>query len=135
MVTLYAPGISDGVTLDPDRIKRLTGFEFGTPGVNITDLPDHRSAYFATGPDMTVPALKNLATQAGVHLYTDLEQPVYANSRFLAVHTATGGIQNVRLPRNVAAVRELFADRLVAENCHAFEFEFQSPDTALFQLT
>jgi hypothetical protein len=135
VVTLYAPGISDGATLDPRRIKRLTGFEFGTPGVNVADLDDHRSAYFATGPDLTVPALKDLATRAGVHLYTDLEQPVYANSRFLAVHTVTSGMQTVRLPGKVGAVRELFTGRLVAENTDEFELEFQSPDTALFQLT
>ncbi len=129
---MYAPGISDGQSLDPKRVRHLAGFDFGTPGVNIADMKNHRSVYAATGPDLTVPALKDVARKAGLHLYSEHEQPVYANSRFLAVHTAQGGLQTIRLPRRSAEVRELFSDRVVAKNCTAFEYEFSSPDTALF---
>ena len=129
---LYAPGISDGKSLDPARVRRLTGFEFGAPGVNVTDMDGHRSVYIATGPDLTVPALKDIARKAGIHLYSEYEQPVYANSKFLAAHTATGGVQKIRLPRNSTEVRELFSGRVIARNCTEFEYTFQGPDTALF---
>jgi len=129
---MYAPGISDGKSLDPARVKRLTSSDFGTPGVNVADMDGHRSVYIATGPDLTVPALKDLARKAGIHLYSEYEQPVYANSKFLAVHTVNGGIQKIRLPRNSTAVRELFSGRVIARNCTEFEYKFQSPDSALF---
>lgn len=129
---MYAPGISDGKSLDPARVRRLTGFEFGAPGVNVADMDGHRSVYVATGPDLTVPALKDIARKAGIHLYSEHEQPVYANSKFLAVHTANGGIQKIRLPRNSTEVRELFSGRVIAKNCTEFEYKFQNPDTALF---
>ena len=131
-VYLYAPGISDGKSLDPARVKRLSGSAFGTPGVSAVDLDGHRSVYAATGPDLTPAALKAVAREAGVHLYSEREQPVYANSRFLAVHTAAGGVQRIRLPRRSSEVWELFTGRVVARDCQEFEHEFKSPDTALF---
>ena len=129
---MYAPGISDGKSLDPARIKRLSGFDFGTPGVSVADMQNHRSVYAATGPDLTAPVLKDIACQAGVHLFSQHEQPVYANSKFLALHTAGGGRQKISLPRKSAEVKELFSGRVVAENCVEFEYEFSSPDTVLF---
>jgi hypothetical protein len=131
-VYLYAPGISDGHTLDTERVLELTGTPFGTPGLTVTTTDGHRSAYFGQGPDLTPAVLKELAASAGVHLYSDHEQPVYANSRLLAVHTAEGGVQQVRLPRPSPEVRELFSDALVATDCTTFEYEFATPDTALF---
>ena len=68
----------------------------------------------------------------GVHLYSEWEQPIYVNSKFLAAHTANGGVQKIRLLRKSIEVRELFSDRVIAKNCKEFEYEFQSPDTALF---
>jgi hypothetical protein len=129
---MYAPGISDGRTLDPRRVKNLAGFDFGTPGVSVAEMKNHRSAYAATGPDLTVPVLKDIARKAGIHLFSEHAQPVYANSRFLALHTANGGRQKICLPRTSAKVCELFSDRVVAGNCSEFEYEFSSPDTALF---
>ena len=61
-----------------------------------------------------------------------MELPVYANNKFLAVHTAEGGLQKIKLPRMSTEVRELFSNRTVAKNCNEFEYEFKSPDTAFF---
>ena len=47
---MYAPGISDGKSLDPQRIKRLTGSAFGSPGVNISKINGHLSAYVDSAP-------------------------------------------------------------------------------------
>jgi hypothetical protein len=129
---MYAPGISDGKSLDPARIKELSGVDFGTPGLSTTDFGGHKSVYAASGPDLTVPALKDIARKAGVHIYCDPALPVQANSKFLAVHTAEGGVQTVRLPRISAEVRELFSGRVAARDVSEFKYEFQKPDTALF---
>ena len=131
-VYMYAPGISDGRSLDPQRVQELTGTAFGTPGITVSEQEGYRSAYCATGPDLTPAALKELAAAAGVHLYSEQAQPVYANSRLLALHTATGGIQRVSLPRRSAEVRELFSGHLVARDCTEFDYSFETPDTALF---
>lgn len=130
---MYAPGISDGKTLDADRIKDICGVDFGTPGINVTKFARHTAVHAATGPDVTSTVLKNIAADAGVWMYTSREQPVYANDKFVAVHAAKGGLQTVRLPRESAQVQELFTDQVVAENCREFEYEFQAPDTGLFR--
>lgn len=132
LLTMYAPGISDGTSLDATRVKELTGTEFGTPGVNITEMEGHTSVYVGSGPGLTTVALKRIANNAGVHLYTEYEQPVHANSKFLSIHTAKGGTQRIRLPKKSAEVRELISNRVVATNCSEFDYAFQAPDTALF---
>jgi len=88
--------------------------------------------YIASGEELTVRMLKDIAHRAGIHIYSDREQPVYANSKFITIHTATGGKQKIRLPRESAAVKEIFSNRIIAENCREFEYDFLSPDTALF---
>lgn len=132
VIYLYAPGISDGQSLDPSRVKQLTGFEFGSPGVNVTDLSGYRSVYVFSGDDLTVRVLKDIAIKSGVHIYSEYEQPVYANNILLAVHTRTGGVQKISLPRRSAEVKELFSGHIVAKDCLKFNYGFQSPDTALF---
>ena len=133
LLTMYAPGISDGHSLDPARVEKLTGVPFATPGINVVKRNGFTSVYCATGPDLTTDSLREIAAQhAGVHIFTDKTTPVYANSRFLAVHTAQGGPIHIKLPRQSETVREVFSDRLIATNCQQFTYHFQTPDTALF---
>ena len=60
--------------------------------------------------------------------------PVYANDKLISVHTADGGKETIYLPRKVKQVKELYSDKIVAENTDKFEYEFKKPDTALFEL-
>jgi len=129
---MYAPGISDGKSLDVSRVKRLCGTEYGTPGFNVVDMDGHLSAYLATGGELTTQRLKELATRTGVHLYCEEDVPVYANDSILAVHTASGGQKKIRLPKESAEIRELFSGEIVARGCKEFVYEFKTPDTAIF---
>ena len=78
--------------------------------------------------------LKAIAKEAGAHMYVDEALPVYANDRLVAIHTAEGGKKTVYLPKKAKLVRELYSDKIVAENADRFEYEFKKPDTALFEL-
>jgi len=71
---------------------------------------------------------------AGVHLYGNGGEPVYANARFLASHSQEGGVRAFRLPRKCLAVRELFSNQIVAHNCDHFEDTLSAPGTVLYQL-
>ena len=131
---IHAAGISDGKSLDVSRVKDLTGFEYGAKGVNEKDFGSYKIAYIGDYSEATAGVIRSLAEKSGVRLYADLGNPVYANSRLVAVHTADGGEKTVNLPRKCSKVVELFSGRTVAENTDKFVYKFSSPDTALFEL-
>ena len=79
-------------------------------------------------------ALNEIARDAGVHIYTEKPLPVYANEKLVAVHVKDGGKKTISLPKKVKRVKELYTNKVVAENTDKFEYEFKTPDTALFEL-
>ena len=132
---VYAPGISDGKTLDTARVKELCGTEFGAKDVSSVNMGDWTALYASNYDDVTPQVLKKAAADAGVNIYCAEENPVYANSRLLAVHTAEGGKIKVTLPGKHARVTELYSGKTAAENVSSFVYDFKTPDTALFELT
>ena len=134
LVWTYAPGISDGKTLDAGRVKRWTGSEYETKGPATVDMGGWKSVYAFDYGTMTPAVLKQIMKSAGVHQYTDEENPVYCNGRLLAVHFKSGGPKKVYLPKTCRQVVDVFYDKVVAENVSQFTYDFQTPDTAIFEL-
>jgi len=130
----YAPGICDGRTLDPQRVQALTGTAFKTPGVSVVSRPGWKALYVPGYDEITPQVLRKAAAEAGVTLYSQDEVPVYANERLVAIHTAQGGPKPITLPGDCRQVRELFTGRTVPVKDRRFTYDFQSPDTALFEL-
>ena len=92
------------------------------------------SAFLRNPAELTPATLKSLAKSAGVHLYSDAEIPVYADDRFLALHSKEGGTMAIRLPRRTGRITELFSGKLAAENVSEFQWNFRAPDTVLFEM-
>lgn len=134
VVWTYAPGICDGRTLDPARVKLWTGTDYGTPGPATVARDGWTSVYAFGYETMTPEALKAIMKRAGVHLYTDGPEPVYANGRLLAIHTKDGGPMTVHLPRRCRRVIDVIQGKTVAENAAEFVHRFATPDTALFEM-
>ena len=132
-VWFYAPGLSDGKSLDVSRVKTWVGVAFRTPGVSTTRLDGYTAVYTADSADYTPASLRAVFDRAGVHAYTEDCVPVMANARLLAVHTPKGGPRTIRLPRRYAKVVDLLTDETVAENADAFTCTFAEPDTRLFE--
>ncbi len=131
---LYAPGISDGTNLDIKRIRNWTGVDYGTPGINKVKMNGWTSIYIHQHEAVTTAILRQLAQEAGVSIYIQDYMPVYATGKLVAVHLKDGGKKRVTLPKKYNKVVEVFTGRVVAENSDSFEYEFQTPDTALFEL-
>jgi len=134
VVWTYAPGICDGKTLDPARVKRWTGCAYKTTGPAAVAMNGWTSVYAFEYKTMTSDVLKDILRKAGVHLYTDGPEPVYANQRLLAIHTKDGGEKVVSLPRECAAVRDVYAGKTIPVTNRTFTYFFKAPDTALFEL-
>lgn len=130
---LYRPGvISDGV-YDEEGVERLTGVQMGTEGI-ATCGRDGWTSVVASDPKLAPSQLRDIARQAGVHIYCDTGETLYASRNHVALHSATGGQRGIDLPRVCTKVTELFSGRVVGRGIDVIEDELAGPDTVLYQL-
>ncbi len=131
---IHAAGISDGNKLDASHVKALTGTSFNTPGINKTSRNGWTSVYISDYKDVNPGVLKQIAREAGVHMYCQDEVPVFANEKLVAVHLAQGGEKIITLPVPVKKVREPYSNQEISVKKGEFTFLFATPDTALFEI-
>ena len=134
IVWVYAPGICDGESLDTARVQQWTGSAYRTEGPATVAMDGWKSVYAFEYKTMTPAALREILRQAGVHLYIEGENPVYANQRLLAIHCKTGGEKAVSLPQTCRKVVDVLTGTTIAENSSEFTYRFKTPDTVLFEL-
>ena len=130
----YAPGVTDGMTLDAGRVKEWAGVPFKTPGICTTQMDGWCSVYAYDYKLFTPETLTQIAANAGVHLYLDKPSTVFATENFLAVHSKDGGEKAIRLPKRVAKVVDFLAGKTVAHDADVFTVRFGTPDTRLFSI-
>jgi hypothetical protein len=97
----------------------------------VKELDGWRSVY-AAAPNLPAPILRGLARYAGVHLYSEAGDVLYAARQLLAVHTVGGGSRQLRLPQRAEVVYDLFAGTEVAADCDAFEVDLPKASTTLW---
>lgn len=102
---------------------------------------------FAALPPLSWPIVQSFAKRAGVHIYSETGEVVFANQRYLAVAAATAGRRTVRMPTPrtlrellplcAAPANELPASELPANEFgaarDAFELEFAPHTCRLFE--
>jgi len=129
----YAPGIIADGKYDPGQVEKLTGIPWEAKGLTERQMDGWRSVY-SPKPNVPEGTLRRLAREAGVHIYCDAEEPLYANRRLIALHSITGGPRTVMLPKTCRRVTELFSGRVVAENSDRFDDRLTPPCTVLYQI-
>ena len=100
------------------------------PGLAVKSFPRWNSVYVAA-PNVPAPVLRGVAKYAGVHLYSEDGDVLYANRQLIAVHTIRGGERTLRLPGKVEVVYDLFDRRIVAKNTDTVEVELPKRSTSL----
>lgn len=130
----FAPGVTDGARLDVRRVDDWAGVPFGAPGISSRDRGGWRSVYACDPAAFTPEKLHRICKEAGAHVWLDGPATVFANEGFAAVHLRDGGIRTVRLPRRARRVVDLFTGRVLASDADAFEVDFASPDTVMFEV-
>ena len=128
----FAPGVIDKKEYRPSRVRELTGCEPDSKGLQSCEMNGWMSAYLRDPSELTPKMLRGLADKAGVHLYTEQGLSVYANSRFVSVHSAGGGGIKVRFPKQCERVVEMFSGKTIACDANEIEVDFAKPDTRLF---
>ena len=129
----YAPGVSDGKSVDAKRIRAWAGVDFKTPGVTTTAMGGWNAVYAYDYRLLTPEKFAEVFRTAGCHFWTDEPTPVMANGHLLAIHVKNGGRKAVHLPRKCVKVVDLLRDRVVATDCTDFEDDFATPDTKIYE--
>jgi len=100
-------------------------------GFGLKEFADWRSVYSAA-PNLPAPVLRGIARYAGVHLYSEMGDVLYATPQLLGVHTAVGGEREFRLPARAELVYDLFAGQVVARDVDRFRVTLPPASTALY---
>ncbi len=86
---IYGPVIGADGKWDESNVERICGIPYAASGVPRRKMDSWNSAYiFRAEQESSENALRELALAAGCHAWCDKARPVYANSRFVCVHTA-----------------------------------------------
>lgn len=137
----YAPGIITDGSYDLKNIGQLTG-------ISVESLPPipgpckvkHKArkgwtSVLVSTPCIPSDVLRSTAREAGVHIYSDSDDALYANESLLAVHVGEkGGPRTFSLPCP-ARIVELFDNRVVSkEPVTKFTDDFPPMSTRLYHL-
>ena len=102
------------------------------PGLVVKRLGDWTSVY-SSAPLLPARLLRNLAIEAGAHVFVDSDDTVYANRSLLSLVVDEAGIRHVHLPK-AATVEDLFGGEVIAENASEFDVHMSAKSTALWRL-
>lgn len=94
---------------------------------------DDWTVAFSAGPMLPAQVLRAFAREAGVHLYIDSYDVVWARRGMLTVCVEQGGTRTIRLPEP-AAVTDVYTDAVIAENAEAFSAELAPLSTTAWRL-
>jgi len=132
---LYAPGLSDGTSLDESRCEKWIGKPVSeAQGIEFHAMGGWNSAFIRNPQELTTADIKVLAKKAGVHFYSEAELPVYANSRFAAVHCKDKQELKLSLPAGMTFEKELYSGKEFAPGQNEIVWQTNGPETLLFEL-
>jgi hypothetical protein len=118
-----------------DSIAIPLGTIAGTPktGLAVKKFPAWTSIY-TFAPPIDPDLLRSIFRAAGVHIYNESNDVLYANKHFLAVNTDLGGLRTIKLPHK-SDVMGLFKNKLLAQNTLTFDVNLKPKSVELFLIT
>ncbi len=87
--------------------------------------------FYSVAPGLGNDILRNIASYAGVHVYSMTNDYVAPGKHFLVLHTAFDGEHTIRLPK-ASDVYEIYDEKLIAENATEFTMSLKKGVTRLF---
>jgi len=131
----FGPGGRGGILAVPETGHGVTlGIIEGTDlAALVATERDGALSVFSSVPRLPAGLLRAVAKKAGVHLYIDTEDIVWASHDLLAISVNQPGPRDVRLPRPRRVV-DLWTGQVVAEHADTFTTDVPENGTALFRL-
>ncbi len=85
-------------------------------------------------PAATVALYKLAARLAGVHLYSDSDDALYASGEFLVIHTSNAGEKHLYFPRVIIRIIEIFTGEVIASNVRELTVSLPARSTVVYHL-
>jgi hypothetical protein len=131
---LYAYPVNPYFYVDSkDRSVAIAEYEDGKTGIAFKDFKGFRSIYCAVpyvGPSL----LRNIAKEAGVHIWSDSNCYFNANNLFLSIHTGGSGTYAINLPQALQ-VYDVYMQKAVSKGkIQNLNLELPAHKTKLFYL-
>jgi hypothetical protein len=121
---------------DPDaRVLGEVVYSQGNcrPGFAVKEFAGWRSVYSAA-PNLPAPVLRGIARAAGVHIYSDAGDVLYANRSLVGIHTLSGGRRAIRLPRRARTVVDVFTGETLGHDAAEIGLTLPPRSTSLFRI-
>jgi hypothetical protein len=119
--------------IDDPRATPLARYTDGA--VAAAMIPRGKGRIILSAVPAASPALYKLAARiAGVHLYSDTDDALYASGEFLTIHTREAGMKRLRFPHLVTQVREVFTGEVIAQNVSEMTVNLPAKTTAVYRL-
>jgi len=91
---------------------------------------DAWTSVYSAAPDVPAPVLRSIARKAGVHLYVDTGDVVWASASLLAIQATSDGEKRIRLP-GPADVRDVLTREQIATGVMEFALTMRAGETRL----
>lgn len=92
------------------------------------------TSIYVSVPPLPQDLLKNIAKYAGVHIYNDAGDVLYASKHYLGLVTGTGGERVIELPRTTD-VYDVFEDQKITEGVNRFAVTLPRNSVVLYCLS
>lgn len=116
-----------------EQLCKVLGVKEGsTQPALVADVRDG-AVVFSAVPRLPAGLLRAIARKAGVHLYIDTEDIVWASHDLLAISVNRAGARTVHLPQRRTVV-DLWSGKTIGEGSDHFVVELPEKSTALLQL-
>jgi hypothetical protein len=94
---------------------------------------DKWSSVYSSVPVLPADLLRRIATNAGVHLYVESNDLIYATQGFLAIHAGEDGLKRLRLAK-ACQLYDPYDEKLDARGTREFVLEMKKGDTKLWRV-
>ena len=91
------------------------------------------TCYYSATLDLPPTVMRNLMRQAGVHLWADTDDALYADGCFVALHASAEGAKTIHLPRGTA-LRRVITGQPVSAQGQDVSVILKRADTVLLEL-
>jgi hypothetical protein len=118
---------------DPDAVVLGIAESTGRPGLVVKELAGWRSIYSAA-PVLSWQMMRNIARWAGVHLYNEQGDMVWANDRFVVIYSQEAGRRTIHFP-DAFDVEDAYTETQLATRVHQIEIEMKRFETRLLILS
>jgi hypothetical protein len=90
------------------------------------------SSFYAITPTLPAAFYRELARQAGVHIYNDRDDTFYANKSYIVLSAKDAGKRVIQFPRP-CEVREAVTEQRLATQTRSYSYDFQNGETLILR--